>query len=83
MYTESCSNGFIIDETAPVFKQPLTHSSIGTTVKGTSVLRSILKVQWDVYDDESFIDEQYLSISSHAGGEFNLSSTKVNASMNS
>ena len=77
MYTEACSNGFIIDNSAPVFIKPLTQSSLGMASEGTSVLRSVLKVEWDVQDSESYIEEQYLSISSHAGGDFNLSSTKV------
>lgn len=36
-----------------------------------------MKVEWSVNDAESHIERQYLSIKSHIGGEFDLSSTKV------
>ncbi|KAL4221421.1 hypothetical protein ACF0H5_019679 [Mactra antiquata] len=77
MYIEASSNGLIIDVTPPIFGSPLIQSPIGRAIPGTSVLRSILKVEWQVNDQESYIDDQYLSISSHIGGDFNTSSTWV------
>jgi hypothetical protein len=77
MCVEATSNGFIVDDTPPIFKTNLTMSSIGTIKNGTTVSRTTLRVYWDVNDDESFIETQHLSISSHMGGDFNLSSTKV------
>lgn len=52
-------------------------SPIGTKMNGTTVLRTALKVYWELQDKESFIETQHLSISSHIGGDFNLSSTRV------
>ena len=77
MYVEASSNGFIVDDTPPSFTTNLTMSPIGTIIKGTTVSRTTLRVYWDVKDKESFIESQHLSISSHIGGDFNLSSTKV------
>ena len=77
MYVEAASNGFIVDDTSPIFSTNLTMSPIGTIIKGTTVSRTTLRVYWDVKDKESFIESQHLSISSHIGGDFNLSSTKV------
>ncbi|XP_060604506.1 uncharacterized protein LOC132757271 [Ruditapes philippinarum] len=77
MYVEATSNGFIVDDTPPIFTTNLTMSPIGTIKTGTSVSRTTLRVYWDVKDEESFIESQHLSISSHMGGDFNLSSTKV------
>ena len=77
MFSEAISNGFFVDTTPPKFAQELTHVKIGSAVTGTSVVRSVLKVEWQVEDKESFIDQQYLSISAHIGGEFNLSSVRV------
>jgi hypothetical protein len=77
MYVEATSNGFIVDDTPPIFTTNLTMSPIGTIKTGTSVSRTTLRVYWEVKDDQSFIETQYLSIASHMGGDFNLSSTKV------
>lgn len=74
---ESSSNSFIIDTTAPLFVQSLSLSPVGSIVSHTSVLRSLLRVQWEVEDKESFIESQLLSILSHTGGDFNSSAIKV------
>jgi hypothetical protein len=79
MYVEATSNGFIVDDTPPIFTTNLTMAQIGTIKNGTTVSRTTLRVYWDVKDEESFIETQHLSISSHMGGDFNLSSTKVSA----
>ncbi|XP_053400999.1 uncharacterized protein LOC128557566 [Mercenaria mercenaria] len=76
-FVEASSNGFIVDDTPPIFATHLSMSPIGTIKTGTTVLRKALKVHWDVKDDESFIKSQHLSISSHIGGDFNLSSIEV------
>jgi hypothetical protein len=54
-------------------------SPIATIKDGTTILRTTMKVHWGVVDNESFIEKQYLSISSHLGGDFNLSSTRVSS----
>ncbi|XP_060577218.1 uncharacterized protein LOC132734491 [Ruditapes philippinarum] len=77
MYVEATSNGFIVDDSPPVFTTNLTMSPIGTIKTGTSVSRTTLRVYWEVKDDQSFIETQHLSIASHMGGDFNLSSTKI------
>lgn len=77
MFSEAMSNGFIVDVSGPVFGKNVTHHRIGSAVVNTSVLQSVLRVEWEVADNESFIDEQYLSIVSHIGGDFNASSIKV------
>ena len=77
MSSEAVSNGFIVDITPPYFEQELRHVWIASAVPGTSVSRTFLRVEWQVEDPESFIDQQYLSISAHVGGEFNISSIKV------
>ncbi|XP_060580924.1 uncharacterized protein LOC132737608 [Ruditapes philippinarum] len=76
-FVEASSNGLIIDDTPPVFTANISMSPIGTIKDGTTVLRTTLKVHWNVEDSESFIEKQYLSISSHIGGDFNLSSTRI------
>ncbi|XP_053401094.1 uncharacterized protein LOC123523194 isoform X2 [Mercenaria mercenaria] len=76
-YVESTSNSFLVDATPPVFATPLTLSPVGSTKDGTSVLRSLIRVNWVVNDEESFIYSQYISISSHIGGDFNLSAVQV------
>ena len=76
-FTEASSNGFIVDDTHPIFTTNLSMSPIGTITTETTILRTTFKVFWDVKDDESFIETQHISISSHIGGDFNLSSTKV------
>ena len=77
MYTDVTSNGFIVDDTGPLFTRNITHVRIGSIIPQTSVLKSVLKVSWEVEDTDSAIDHQFLSISSHIGGDFNLSSLQV------
>ena len=80
LWSESSSNGFIVDITAPVMsKVPYFPADFG--IKGlTQIYRSSMKVEWDVKDDESYIKRQFLSIKSHIGGEFMLSSQSVRKS---
>ncbi|CAG2233138.1 unnamed protein product [Mytilus edulis] len=77
LWSESSSNGFIVDNTPPVMtKSPTFSADFG--IKGlTQIYRTSMKVEWAVDDDESFIKRQYLSINSHIGGEFMLSSQSV------
>ena len=72
-YSESSSNGFVVDDTPPSFKMPITHVRIGSVFPFTSVLRSTLKVKWDVEDKESYISQQHLSISANRADDFNIS----------
>ncbi|XP_071123173.1 uncharacterized protein [Mytilus edulis] len=78
LWTESSSNGFIVDITAPVVSTSLTFAKDYGINGLTQIYRDSMKVEWDIDDPESFIKRQYLSISSHIGGEFNLSSIHVN-----
>ena len=73
LFSEASSNGFIVDNTSPTVKMPLTHVPIGSLLTSTSVLRSSLKVKWSVEDSDSFISRQYLSIAAHRGEDFNTS----------
>ena len=73
LYSDSSSNGFFVDDTAPTFTVPLTHVAVGSLLPLTSVLRSSLKVKWNVVDDESYIRRQYISIVAHRGDDFNTS----------
>lgn len=74
---ETSSNGFLVDGTPPVFDTPMALSHVGSMHDGTSVLRSMVRVNWAVHDEQSYIENQHLSISSHIGGDFNLSSVQV------
>ncbi|KAL3841827.1 hypothetical protein ACJMK2_019926 [Sinanodonta woodiana] len=78
LYAEAASNGFMVDNTPPVFTKEITLGPIGSMLLNTLVTRTTLMVEWGVYDDESFIDRQYVSIESHVGGDFNLSSIPLN-----
>ena len=73
LFSEASSNGFMVDDTVPTVVMPLTHVPIGSFLPSTSVLRSSLKVKWNVEDSVSFISRQYLSIAAHRGDEFNTS----------
>jgi hypothetical protein len=50
---------------------------LGSVNDGTSILRSAVRFTWEVEDRQSFIQKQYLSITSHVGGDFNASSIQV------
>jgi hypothetical protein len=45
--------------------------------EGTSILRSAIRFKWKVEDKQSFIQKQFISVSTHNGGEFNHSSVMV------
>ncbi|KAK3581570.1 hypothetical protein CHS0354_031918 [Potamilus streckersoni] len=78
LYAEASSNGFMVDSTPPVFTKEATLGPIGSMLLNTLITRTTLMVEWGVYDDESFIDRQYVSIESHVGGDFNHSSIPLN-----
>ncbi|KAK3581574.1 hypothetical protein CHS0354_031921 [Potamilus streckersoni] len=78
LYAEASSNGFMVDNTPPVFTKEATLGPIGSMLLNTLITRTTLMVEWGVYDDESFIDRQYVSIESHVGGDFNHSSIPLN-----
>lgn len=78
LYSEATSNGFIIDNTAPVVTMaPRLGSGAGSLVSGKLIYRTSIRVEWGVEDPESYTQRQYLSISSHIGGDFNKASTEV------
>ncbi|KAL3841826.1 hypothetical protein ACJMK2_019925 [Sinanodonta woodiana] len=78
LYAETTSNGFIVDNTPPAFTKEAALGPIGSILPNTLMTRTTLMVEWGVSDDESFIDRQYVSIESHVGGDFNLSSIPLN-----
>ena len=78
LFSESTSNGFFMDISAPhIIAQPFMSRDVGSVHKGTSILRSAIRFKWEVEDRQSFIQKQYLSITSHVGGDFNASSIQV------
>ncbi|CAG2198380.1 unnamed protein product [Mytilus edulis] len=78
LYSESTSNGFKIDISAPeIVEKPSFSSDLASIVPGSTVLRSALRFRWNVQDTQSSIQRQYLSISSHSNGEFNATSLMV------
>ncbi|XP_076075248.1 uncharacterized protein LOC143046131 isoform X2 [Mytilus galloprovincialis] len=78
LYSESISNGFIVDISAPVIvEKPSLSGHLGTFFDGTTVLRSAFRFQWNVEDSQSDIQKQYISLSSHIYGQFNTSSITV------
>ena len=77
LWAETSSNGFIVDDTPPIYSTPLTFAEDFGIVGATQIYRTSMKVKWAIDDPESFIKRQYLSISSHIGGEFDLSSQNV------
>ncbi|CAG2222618.1 unnamed protein product [Mytilus edulis] len=78
LWSESTSNGFLVDTSAPVITKTPTFSADFGIKELTQVYRTSMKVEWTVDDDESFIKRQFLSVKSHIGGEFMLSSQSVN-----
>jgi hypothetical protein len=50
---------------------------LGSVNEGTSILRSAIRFKWEVEDKQSFIQKQFISVSTHNGGEFNHSSVMV------
>ncbi|XP_061181031.1 uncharacterized protein LOC133189645 [Saccostrea echinata] len=78
LFTDSTSNGFLVDTTAPVISMGPRFASDFSLVSDTQFYRTLMKVEWSVNDPESHIERQYLSVKSHIGGEFDLASTKVN-----
>ena len=81
LYTESVSDGFKVDITAPVISYgPVFSSDFGVHRRNNidhQFYRTSMKVQWTVDDADSYIERQYLSLKSHHGGEYDLASTKV------
>ncbi|CAG2234222.1 unnamed protein product [Mytilus edulis] len=78
LWSESSSSGFSVDDTPPVLSKVTTFSNDFGITDLTQIYRTTMKVEWEVEDAESFIKRQYLSIKSHIGGEFMLSSQPVN-----
>lgn len=77
MFSDVSSNGFIIDDSPPVISWgPAFSKDIGTDGKA-QFYRTIMKVEWDVSDKDSFIEKQYVSLRSHIGGDFDLPSAQV------
>ena len=77
LFRDSTSNGFIIDDTPPALSRgPVFSKDIGVDGK-TQFYRTLIKVEWDVGDEESYIEKQYVSLRSHLGGDFDLPSAEV------
>ncbi|XP_052095905.1 uncharacterized protein LOC127731087 [Mytilus californianus] len=79
LFSESTSNGFKIDLSAPVIiARPFLSHDLGSAIDGSDQVRSTMRIKWNVEDEQSFIERQYLSIATHIGGEFNMTSTQLN-----
>ena len=79
LFVDVTSNGFLVDPTAPDIKSGPTFTRDFGLVKNTQFYRSSIKVEWKV---EAHIERQYLSLRSHLGGDFELSSTQVEYILN-
>ena len=77
LWSEASSNGFVVDTSGPIITKPPTFSEDFGIMGLTQIYRSSMKVEWMVDDAESYIKRQFLSIKSHVGGEFMLSSQPV------
>lgn len=78
LFSESTSNGFYIDISGPhIITKPFMSPDLGSINDGASILRSAIRFKWEVEDRQSFIQKQFISVSSHNGGEFNNSSVMV------
>lgn len=78
LYADGISNGFLIDSSPPEIEEGPVFTRDFGLVGNTQFFRSSVKVRWKVADPESHIERQYLSLRSHLGGYFALSSTQVN-----
>ncbi|CAC5401969.1 unnamed protein product [Mytilus coruscus] len=79
LFSESTSNGFKIDLSAPmIIDSPFLSHDLGSAIEGSVQVRSTMRIKWKVEDEQSFIERQYLSIGTHIGGEFNMISTQLN-----
>lgn len=76
LYTESTSDGFYVDTSPPEVSLPILNRT-GSLVPNSIVYRTSLGIHWTAADKESFIERQYLSLQSHIGGDFNMSSIQV------
>lgn len=78
LFTESSSDGFMVDTSPPsIMALPTTSSSFGSAVNATHVFRTTLRAQWEFKDDQSLIGRQYISISSNVGEEFEPAAIEV------
>jgi hypothetical protein len=77
LFTDSTSNGFLVDTTPPVISDGPKFAPAFSLVPDTQFYRTLMKIEWTVNDPDSHIERQYLSVKSHIGGEFDLASTKV------
>ncbi|XP_002736788.1 uncharacterized protein LOC100378079, partial [Saccoglossus kowalevskii] len=79
LFVEASSNGFAVDETPPNITTPAAFdASQGSFMDNTQTWRSLIKVTWDVSDQESHIDTQSVSIFTHQQSELDIDPVKVN-----
>ncbi|KAJ8299760.1 hypothetical protein KUTeg_023820 [Tegillarca granosa] len=76
LYTESTSDGFIVDTSPPKVTSPILNKT-GSLTPNSLVYRTSLGIYWTAIDEESFIERQYVSLQSHIGGDFNVSTIEV------
>ncbi|XP_046543946.1 uncharacterized protein LOC124254113 [Haliotis rubra] len=78
LYTESTSNGLVVDDSAPtVVISPTLSPSIASAVTRSSISRTTLSALWKFEDSQSSVERQYLSLSSHQLGEFKRSTIEI------
>ncbi|XP_006818250.2 uncharacterized protein LOC102804779, partial [Saccoglossus kowalevskii] len=77
LFVEASSNGFAVDETPPNITTPAAFdASQGSFMDNTQTWRSLIKVTWDVSDQESHIDTQSVSIFTHQQSELDIDPVK-------
>ncbi|XP_033637440.1 uncharacterized protein LOC117298344 isoform X1 [Asterias rubens] len=78
MWSEATSNGFRVDSSPPrVIQEPTIDGTFGVAVTNTQVLCDVIRFVWKFDDPESGIKEQYVSVSTHHNGDFNIPALKV------
>ncbi|XP_066263995.1 uncharacterized protein [Branchiostoma lanceolatum] len=78
LWAERSSDGFIIDATAPtVTTQTGIDLSWGSLKADSQVIRTLLRVAWELADPDSGIDYHLLSVSTHQESRHDLPTVKV------
>jgi len=70
MHSSGSSNGFVVDESAPILKRKPTFNIGETSTKGNTAQwdRSLLRLDWKFVDQESPITSHKLSLLTHHDG---------------
>ncbi|KAI0239584.1 hypothetical protein LSAT2_009684 [Lamellibrachia satsuma] len=78
LWIESTSDGFIVDDTAPVTKRRIAlDRRLGSLTHDTQVWMSSLSVRWEMSDPESSIVEQFVSLTTRDSIHHNVPAVKL------